>query len=544
MRSDATTRGRLGGWGLAWLATLTALAVGPGLGSSSRLTYHEAFVAQGAREILDSGSWWEPRIGGLPWLEKPPLPFWLVAAAGACRGEVDATVARLPSAVAAFGLVLGVALLASRRYGRTVGLLAGSIQATTAWTVLRARLAEADLLLAALVTWSLLAFDGMRDGDGSGEEIEGGGNLSRLRDWRLAFFGFLAMTALVKGPGFGAALVLSAAAGVLAWDRDRRAAGRLRSRPGWIVAAAVAAAWPLAMVARHGPGVAWLWILHVAGRFGGGGAHGPFAGESWRDYALNVLAQALPWTPLAAIGAWRSLGRALRGDRGDRLLWCWAALPLGLVSVASARNAHYAIHAMVPWSVWSACGLLRVAGRLADRGWPRPRLVRAAALGLPGLAVSWGLGFWLLGPWLDRRGAEWAFYESAGRAVGASEPVAFLYDDWDRDPYPTPFGPIPHDLAVRLFYLRRPATWHFDPAGLAEVVDRPASPGAGEQPSAVLIARDRDLPALRALGRVEVLERDAGVRWDRTYLLARLRPIAEPPAIPALGAAGADSVRR
>ena len=41
---------------LICLAFLAALALLPGLGSSGRLTYHEAFVAQGAREILDSGN--------------------------------------------------------------------------------------------------------------------------------------------------------------------------------------------------------------------------------------------------------------------------------------------------------------------------------------------------------------------------------------------------------------------------------------------------------------------------------------------------------
>ena len=29
-----------------------------------------------------SGDWGYPTIGGLPWLEKPPLPWWLVAVLG------------------------------------------------------------------------------------------------------------------------------------------------------------------------------------------------------------------------------------------------------------------------------------------------------------------------------------------------------------------------------------------------------------------------------------------------------------------------------
>ena len=99
---------------LSCLVVLCGLAFGLGMGSSTRLTYHEAFVAQGAREILSSGHWWHPTIGGLPWLEKPPLPFWLVAGLGWCTGTISPSVARLPSAVAAVILVLGVALLATR----------------------------------------------------------------------------------------------------------------------------------------------------------------------------------------------------------------------------------------------------------------------------------------------------------------------------------------------------------------------------------------------------------------------------------------------
>ena len=127
--------------------------------AQGRLTYHEAFVAQGSREILDSGEWAYPTIGGLPWLEKPPLPWWLVAALGYYAGGVNETVARLPSVLAAIALVLGVAVLATRHYGPTIGLLAGAIQATTGWTVIRGRLAEADMLLACLITWTIVAFD-------------------------------------------------------------------------------------------------------------------------------------------------------------------------------------------------------------------------------------------------------------------------------------------------------------------------------------------------------------------------------------------------
>ncbi len=140
---------------LLFLGVLASLAVGLGLGSATRLTYHEALVAQGAREMLISGNWWYPSIGNQPWLEKPPLPFWLVAGLSWCTGTVSPFTARLPSAIAALFMILGVVLLAKRYHGVAIGLLSGAIQATTAWTVLRGRLAEADMLLVCLLVWAL-----------------------------------------------------------------------------------------------------------------------------------------------------------------------------------------------------------------------------------------------------------------------------------------------------------------------------------------------------------------------------------------------------
>src|SRR5262249_18336024 len=241
---------RLGVTRRVCLLMLSAAVFLPGLGSSGRLSYHEAFVAQGAREIVESGTWWYPTIGGRPWLEKPPLPWWLTAALGRCAGGIDGTVARLPSVLAATAMVLGVAVVAVRHYGPGIGLLAGAVQATTAWTVWRGRLAEADMLLACLITWAIVAFDRMRDEDAIGP----GSSRGRWRVARWAFFVLLGATSLVKGIGFGAVLILAVVAVAVLWRRDRTAIHRLGLPAGWIVAVLVATAWPVAMVARHGFG--------------------------------------------------------------------------------------------------------------------------------------------------------------------------------------------------------------------------------------------------------------------------------------------------
>lgn len=493
------------------LVLVWALAVLPGLGEARRLTYHEALVAQGVREMAASGLWSHPTIGGLPWLEKPPLPWWLTGTLSLIQGEVTPTVARLPSALAGLLLILGVAILAARHHGSHIGMLAGGIQATTFWTVLRGRLAEADVILACLICWSLVAFDGLRQRQ-----------CTQKNRWRWVFFACLGLSGLVKGIGFGPFLITAIVSLVVFWDRDAASRRQLWFPQGWLLAFALAFLWPAAMVWKYGSPALSLWAMHIAHRFDGRVGPGPFAGETWPEYIVGVLAQALPWAPLAALGAGRSLWRAAQRRKRmipvnitDRLLWIWAIVPLVLLSIASVRNAHYVVCAQIPWSIWAARALVRVMARLRPQTPPRRRS-RIAWTAILGLAALYGAGFGILGPGSDRRGAEWGFYQAMG-LLNQGEPVVFLYDDWDRLPYPSPLGSIPHDLAARLYYLGRPADWRRGVINLA-------LHGLKRGQACIVIGRDRDQQGLRHLGLVQVLARGPTTRWDRSFTAFRIIP--------------------
>jgi 4-amino-4-deoxy-L-arabinose transferase-like glycosyltransferase len=489
------------------LLVLGALVLLPGLGSAGRLTYHEAIWAQVAREMIASGDILIPTLDGRPWLEKPPLPIWLMAGAGALAGGVTEASARIPSAIAAALLALGMATFAARRFGASIGQLSGAVQVTSAWVVMRGRLAEADVLLAALVVWSVVAFDRLRT-DGPHRNA-----------WRWAFFALMGTSSLVKGIGFGAVLVVAMIILTLAWDRDRPALKALAHPGGWIMAAVLAIVWPVFVVVRY-PSAFGLWAMHVADRLTPRSEH--FVGEPWWLYTSSLFWQTLPWTPLAVVAMWPSLRRAIaQREGGDRLLWAWAVGPAVLVSLASARNAHYLIYALPPWSIWTAFGLARLGDRLRwQRAFTPHRLRFATCAGLSIVGLAYALGYAYLGPWFDRRGVEWGFYEVAGRSLPPGEPLALLYPtDYHR--YPTPFGPVPHDLAVRLFYLNRPACWRI---GLAALAKHP--PAAPPTPFAV-IARTQDLPALRGLGQVELIAQEpATPRTDRAFALFQVRPFS------------------
>lgn len=543
---------RLGLSRWALIFGLSVLTLTVGLGRSGRLTYHEAFVAQAAREISARGNWIVPTIGGFPWLEKPPLAFWLVALAGKVSGGITEGVARFPSAVAGLLLVVGIATFAGRRFGPAVGLLTGLIQATTAWTVMRGRLAEVDIVLACLITWTFVAFDRLRGpgkaavscaidghqqkgqlhqsrleatqssplpslgtgGEKVGHEQRDGGD---VRLWRWLFFGLLGLSALAKGVGFGAVLIGSVVAVITLWDRDVRLFQRLRFARGWMLAAILGLTWPLLVAVRH-PSVLGLWALHVTDRLAAKPEY--FIGTPWWQFAIVVLGQLLPWAPLTAVGAYRTLGCAITGrGGGDRFLLVWFTVPLLLLSLATVKSPHYAIHALPPCSVWAAISLARLGQRLQLRGWSPGRVQRLTWACFVGLGSACTLGYTMLGPQFDRRGVEWGFYQTASGLLRANEPLVLLYNvpDWDRTPYPSPFGPVPHDAAVRLYYLEHPARWCFGADELAKEATVRGKPFAA-------IGRDCDIPALQLMGTVKTVAQGPSTRHDRIYRLFRITP--------------------
>ncbi|WP_017325906.1 glycosyltransferase family 39 protein [Synechococcus sp. PCC 7336] len=93
-----------------WLAILTVAAVVlwfAALGDVPLRDWDEGTRALVAREMLQTGSWWFPRLHGQPYMLKPPLMDWLVALSYRTLGISEFT-SRLPGALLS---ALGVPLL-------------------------------------------------------------------------------------------------------------------------------------------------------------------------------------------------------------------------------------------------------------------------------------------------------------------------------------------------------------------------------------------------------------------------------------------------
>jgi 4-amino-4-deoxy-L-arabinose transferase-like glycosyltransferase len=139
---------------LVLLLLLGAIILGAGIGLRDPWAPDEPRFVLIARDMLDNGNWLFPTRGGELYSDKPPLYFWLTAAALELVGS-ERIAFLLPSLLA--GLVtLGLVWdLARRLWGPRTALAAGILLLLTVQFTQHARAAHIDALLCMWTTLSL-----------------------------------------------------------------------------------------------------------------------------------------------------------------------------------------------------------------------------------------------------------------------------------------------------------------------------------------------------------------------------------------------------
>ena len=137
-----------------WLIGLALLLMGAGLGLRDPWPADEPRFALVARDMLRSGDWLIPRVGGDLYADKPPVFFWLMAASMALTGSMRVGFL-LPSLLAGVGVVALVYDLLRRVRGREVAFAGALLLLLTFQFTWQARQAQIDATLCFLTTLSL-----------------------------------------------------------------------------------------------------------------------------------------------------------------------------------------------------------------------------------------------------------------------------------------------------------------------------------------------------------------------------------------------------
>ncbi len=179
---------------LTLLALLALVLLAPGLGFRDPWPADEPRFALIARDMVATGQWLFPQVGGDLYQDKPPVFFWTIALGYLVSGSLSIAFL-LPSLLAGIATVLLVYDLGRRVWSREAGLVAGLLLAVSVQLVIQARAAQIDMLLALFTTAALY---------GIGRHMLAG------PDWRAyAAGGFAAgIGVITKGTGFLPLLLL------------------------------------------------------------------------------------------------------------------------------------------------------------------------------------------------------------------------------------------------------------------------------------------------------------------------------------------------
>ncbi len=304
------------------------------LGSLPLSGADEPRYARIAQEMYERGDWVTPTLEGRPWLEKPPLYYWLTIPLYATPAARE-TIARIGPAVCALITALAIFWLGTRLGNRPAGMFGATILLTSLGFIGFGRSASTDMPFTCCLSLALAILAAAVERD-IGLKV-------------LAAYVFLGLAVLGKGP---VAIILAVSIGGLFWLLSERS-GILRRWhifPGLIITAAVSVPWFWLAFKQNGYAfIATFFINHNLARFVTNIHH---HSQPFFYYIPVLLMLFFPWSgwlimltgkcPIAELRRWR------QWNPNMVFLTCWFLLPIVFFSLSDSKLAGYILPSFPP----------------------------------------------------------------------------------------------------------------------------------------------------------------------------------------------------
>jgi 4-amino-4-deoxy-L-arabinose transferase-like glycosyltransferase len=334
------------------------------------LSRSEAMYALIPRQMLASGDWLTPILNGVPYLDKPPLIYWLNLAAYGLLGE-SAWAVRVATLALGLGEVWLTYVIGRRLLGVRPAWLGGFVLLTGVgfFTLHLQILTDHLVTLGLLAALAVLVYADDRP------------------SWREAVLFQIALAVGFLSKGLiGLAFPLLILAGD-AWLRRRPRLLSLALDPrGWLVFLALTVPWFWAMEQAH-PGFLRHHLVNEQFLRFLGQRHPPdIIPFPLPGFWLFLFIWLLPWgllLPEALYRFWQGTA-APEPARRARLLLLWAAVVMVFFSISSTRIEYYSLPALPALALVVGWRLAAALENPRDRSLPIALLL----LGLLGLAVG------------------------------------------------------------------------------------------------------------------------------------------------------------
>jgi len=300
----------------------------------------EARYAEIAREMLASRNFIIPHLNYVPYIEKPPLLYWLTTLVMRLLG-VNEFAARFVNAFAALFGVAATGFFAAKTFGSRRAIMAGAVLATSAIYAVMAQVLTTDMLLTAAIITAMYAFFlHWRDGG----------------RWCWLAYVAMGLAALTKGP-VGVAIPIVVVT-IFLW-REGNLPGAIRrfhAIPGLIVTAAIAAPWFVAITIRE-PGFFDFYFIgeHFRRFFNANYSHD----QPIYYYFPIIIGGFAPWTFTVPFIPWRRL----TPNAARRFCLIAGGTVFVVFSLSSAKLVPYILPAIPPLAIVIADGLVTAIDR-------------------------------------------------------------------------------------------------------------------------------------------------------------------------------------
>jgi 4-amino-4-deoxy-L-arabinose transferase-like glycosyltransferase len=304
------------------------------LGSLPLTGSDEPRYARIAQEMHDQGKWVTPTLEGKPWLEKPPLYYWLAIPFYSVFSSHEIA-ARIAPAACALIAALSVFCLASIFANRLAGLLSAIILLTSLGFAGYGRSASTDMPFTCCLTIAMAILAAAVEKD-IGPKV-------------LFAYLFLGLAVIGKGP---VALILAAGIALCFWLLDNRGVipRRWHIVPGIIIAAASSIPWFWLAFRQNGFAfIASFFINHNLARFVTDIHH---HSQPFYFYFPVLLALVFPWSGwlllLVSKSSLQSLRRWREWNPLTVFLSCWFLVPIVFFSLSGSKLAGYILPSLPP----------------------------------------------------------------------------------------------------------------------------------------------------------------------------------------------------
>jgi 4-amino-4-deoxy-L-arabinose transferase-like glycosyltransferase len=329
----------------------------------------EGRYAEVGRWMLASGDWLTPRLDGVPFFHKPPLLYWLEAAAMQLLG-VTPWAARLVVALHAC-LMWGVMCACVRHFaGAATARRAAWMLGSSLAFLVGGQYVNHDMVVASWMSVAIWCFArAMLHPDGVHAQ------------WARAGFVACALGVLSKGliglllPGFVLTLWVL-------WTWQWRKVWALPWVSGVLLLVAVALPWFVLAAREHPDMLAYMFGKHQFGRYTATTFNNA---RPWWFYGVAVVVLLFPWVFFALADGWQRVRAAVQ-QRGLRqtvaaspaasdvrapthwvaLCWIWILAILGFFSIPNSKLIGYALPVIPPLAVLAAVWWQQ---HLAPRAW-------------------------------------------------------------------------------------------------------------------------------------------------------------------------------